>query len=99
MSNNAIQWDHYSPQNKPILGNKDSHSLQYFLFSELVMTRFIRIELISWHNYPGFRVEMLGCRVCDSLLNYPPRSVHMASSSCNWPRDASCSAENAYIDG
>jgi len=98
-SDNAIDW-HYCSFKDTFLGNKDSHSVEYVIFSELVITRFVRIEVVSWHsNNPGLRVELLGCRKCDTIINYPPRSNHMASSSGHWPRDGSCSANDAYIDG
>lgn len=97
-SGDANDWVYYNSKQK-ILGNKDSHSLQYFLLSNIIISRFVRIEVISWHNSPGLRLELLGCRKCDSLINYPPRSVYKASSARNWPQDAYCSPDNAFIDG
>ncbi|CAG2178630.1 unnamed protein product, partial [Oppiella nova] len=96
-SGDANVWTYYNDKQK-LLGNKDSHSLQYHLLTNLVITRFVRIEVIAWHNNPGLRVELLGCRKCDSIINYPPRSLYKASSARNWPQDAYCSPEDAYID-
>ncbi|XP_054159088.1 neuropilin-2-like [Oppia nitens] len=98
-STDANQW-HYYNQKQTVLANRDSHSLQYYLLADLQVTRFVRLEVLTWHsNYPGLRVELLGCRRCDTVINYPPRTVYKASSSRTWPQDAYCAPENAYIDG
>ena len=60
-----MTWTEYkdpgTSKNKIFLGNLDNNSHKKNIFEMPFQARFMRIQLVAWHNRITLRVELLGC--------------------------------------
>ena len=61
----AFKWefarDIYGNQ-KLFKGNSDAHSLRHSYLEHPVKARFIRVHVVTWHEHPSLRLEIVGCQ-------------------------------------
>ncbi|XP_023216775.1 uncharacterized protein LOC111619306 isoform X2 [Centruroides sculpturatus] len=58
-----------------------------------IKTQFVRFEILSYHNFPCLRMEILGCRnedVCDETFTEPEGTIHSPNYPFYYGQDKSC---------
>lgn len=78
-------------------GNVDSCTAKHSYIDVAILSRYIKIHVVTWNRHPSMRVELIGCQVFVDHIVFPPYSRITASTSRRVKDSTTCQPHNAYL--